>query len=137
MAQQVRVFFYGLFMDPEALQAQGFRPTEVSRAYVERYALRLGQRATLVPAHEGQVHGTVMRLTHEEVDRLYSEPSVSAYRSEPVLARLPDGSSEPALCFNLPDAPAENAGNPQYAAALRAVARKMGLPDAYVAALSG
>src|SRR5215813_9652322 len=113
MAQQVRVFFYGLFMDPEALREKGFRPADVTRAYVERYQLRLGQRATLVPADKGQVLGTVMRLTHEEVDRLYSEPSVSAYRAEPVLARLPDGSAEPALCFNLPDPPAST-GNPEY-----------------------
>ena len=137
MAQQVRVFFYGLFMDPQALEAKGFRPTEVSRAYIEQYELRLGQRATLVPVREGQVHGTVMRLTHEEVDRLYSEPSVSAYRPEPVVARLPNGSAEPALCFNLPNPPAENSGNRDYAIALRAVAQKMGLPDAYVAGLSG
>ena len=137
MAQQVRVFFYGLFMDPEALEAKGFRPANVTRAYVEGYQLRLVQRATLVPVSEGQVHGTVMRLTHDEIDRLYSEPSVSAYRPEPVLARLPDGSTEPALCFNLPDAPADHAGNPEYAAALRVVAQKIGLPDEYVARLSG
>ncbi len=135
MAQRVRVFFYGLFMDPEALEAKGLRPADVSLAYVAGYELRLGQRATLVPVGEGQVHGTIMRLTHEEVDRLYSEPSVSAYRPEPVLARLPDGSAEPALCFNLPNAPA--AGNRDYAIALRAVAQKMGLPDEYVAGLSG
>jgi Gamma-glutamyl cyclotransferase, AIG2-like len=138
MAQNVNVFFYGLFMAPEALQAKGLRPDDVRRAYVEGLELRLGQRATLVPADKGcQVYGTIMRLTHEEIDRLYSEPSVSAYRPEPVLARLPDGSSEPALCFNLPSAPAETAGNPEYAAALRAVAQKMGLPQEYVAGLSG
>ena len=97
MAQLVRVFFYGLFMDPEALEAKGFRPADISLAYLDRYELRLGQRATLVQADKGQVHGTVMRLTHQEVDRLYSESSVSAYRAEPVLARLPDGSAEPAL----------------------------------------
>jgi hypothetical protein len=136
MAEQVRVFFYGLFMDPDVLEAKGLRPADVSRAYVERYALRLGQRATLVPVNEGQVHGTVMQLTHEEIDRLYSEPSVSAYRPEPVLAHLPDGSAEPALCFNLPNAPAPS-GNRDYAIALRAVAQKMGLPDEYVAGLSG
>jgi hypothetical protein len=83
------------------------------------------------------VHGTIMRLTHEEIDRLYSEPSVGAYRPEPVLARLEDGSAELALCFNLPNAPFETTGNPEYAAALRAVAQKMGLPEQYVARLAG
>jgi hypothetical protein len=137
MAQQVRVFFYGLFMDPEAIEAKGVRPADVRRACVENFELKLGQRATLIPAADGCVHGTIMRLTHEDIDRLYSEPSVAAYRSEPVLARLPDGSAEPALCFNLPSAPAETARNPEYVAALRAVAKKMCLPDEYIVRLSG
>jgi hypothetical protein len=137
MAQHVTVFFYGLFMDPAALEAKDLRPLDVRRAYVEGFALKLGQRATLMPAREGRVHGTIMRLTHEEVDKLYSEPSVSAYRPEPVLARLPDGSAEAALCFNLPRAPLETPGNREYAAALRAVAQKMGLPEEYIAGLSG
>src|SRR5262249_26322436 len=88
MAEQVTVFFYGLFMNPEALVAKGFRPSRVRQAFVERYELRLGARATLVPSREGRVHGTIMALTHAELDQLYSEPSVAAYRPEPVLAQL-------------------------------------------------
>lgn len=68
---------------------------------------------------------------------LYSEPSVKAYRPEPVLARLTDGTAEPALCFNLPAEPEQTAGNPEYAAALQAVARKLGLPEDYVKGLAG
>jgi hypothetical protein len=79
----------------------------------------------------------IMTLTHAEVDDLYSEPSVRAYRPEPVLARLADGTTEPALCFNLPDVPDEMAGNPDYAARLQVVARKMGLPEDYVRGLTG
>lgn len=73
----------------------------------------------------------IMRLSHAELDELYSEPSVSAYRPEPVLAQLAVGSAELALCFNLPT-PEAASGNPQYAAALQIVARKMGLPETYV-----
>jgi hypothetical protein len=135
MAEHVTVFFYGLFMDPEALETTGLRPSNVRQAYVERYALRLGQRATLVPTGEGLVYGTVMTLKHQDVDRLYSEPSVAAYRPEPVLAQLMDGTVEPALCFNLPMQQGSSS-NPEYAIALQAVARKMGLPDDYVAALA-
>ncbi|MGY4237287.1 hypothetical protein ACVIIW_006234 [Bradyrhizobium sp. USDA 4449] len=136
MAEQVTVFFYGLFMDPDALEAKGLRPLDVRRACVEGFELRLGERATLVPAKEGRVHGMVMRLTHAEIDQLYSEPSVLEYRAEPVLVELGDGSAEPALCFNLPRPPNRSSGNPQYAAALQIVVRKMGLPESYVAKLS-
>ncbi|WP_342737163.1 gamma-glutamylcyclotransferase family protein [Bradyrhizobium sp. B117] len=135
MAEQVTIFFYGLFMDPEALQAKGLRPRQVRQAYVERFALKLGARATLVASRDGPVYGTIMRLTHAEVDQLYSDPSVAAYRPEPVLAQLADGSAELALCFNLPTPPQGAGRNPEYATALQAVARKMGLPDHYVAGL--
>ncbi len=133
LAEQVTIFFYGLFMDPEALEAKGLRPSRPRQAFVERFALILAARATLRPGGEGRVYGTIMRLTHAEVDQLYSEPSVAAYRPEPVLARLTDGTAELALCFNLPAAPQGPIGNPEYAAALQAVARKIGLPDEYIA----
>lgn len=136
MAEQVTVFFYGLFMDPEALEAKGLRPSQVKQAYIERCALKLGARATLVPSKESRVYGMIMRLSHAELDDLYSEPSVSAYRPEPVLAQLVDGSAEVALCFNLPSPPEMASGNPEYAHALQAVARKMGLPQAYVAGMT-
>ncbi|WP_338317546.1 gamma-glutamylcyclotransferase family protein, partial [Bradyrhizobium ottawaense] len=123
MAEQVTIFFYGLFMDPEALEAKGLRPREVRQAYVERFTLRLGKRAALAASRGGRVYGTIMRLTHAEIDHLYSDPSVAAYRPEPVLAQLADGSGELALCFNLPTPPDEASSNPEYATALQAVAR--------------
>jgi hypothetical protein len=73
-----------------------------------------------------------MSLTHAELDRLYAEPSVEAYRPEPVFASLADGSIVAALCFNLPGVPAGLRSNPEYAAKLRTAARKMGLPDTYI-----
>ncbi|SFQ20237.1 hypothetical protein SAMN05216330_1195 [Bradyrhizobium sp. Ghvi] len=119
-------------MDPEALEAKGLRPSQVRQAHVEHFEMRLGERATLAPVKEG-----VMRLTHAEIDQLYSQPSVVEYRPEPVLVDLGDGSAEPALCFNLPRPPDRGSGNPQYAAALQAVARTMVLPESYVAKLTG
>jgi hypothetical protein len=137
MAERATVFFYGLFMDPEALQEQGLRPSNPRRAYVDRVVLRLGKRATSVPDSEGRVHGVLMTLMHSDIDRLYSDASVAAYRPEPVLAQLEDGTAEVALCFNLPTAPDGATTNPEYAAALQGVARKMGLPEHYAARLSG
>ncbi|MBW7970278.1 gamma-glutamylcyclotransferase family protein [Bradyrhizobium sp. BR 10289] len=136
MAERVAVFFYGLFMDPEALEAKGLRPLGARQAFVERFVLHLGARATLVPSSSGRVYGTTVHLTHAELDQLYSEPSVAAYRPEPVLVQLPDGTAELALCFNLPYTPEKVSGNHEYAAALQAVAGKMGLPKEYVAELS-
>ena len=133
--RRVDVFFYGLFMDGDALRAQGFDPRDPRLAQVNDMALRLGERATLVPARGGVVHGVLMRLAHAEIDRLYAEPSVAAYRAEPVSARTPDGGVVAALCFNLPESPAGGSSNPAYAAKLAVVARRLGLPEAYVEAI--
>ncbi len=135
MDRRIDVFFYGLFMDADALRAQGFDPRAPRLARVDDMALRLGARATLVPASGGVVHGVLMALTHAEVERLYAEPSVAAYRAEPVMAVLKDGSSVAALCFNLPDAPAAGTSNADYAAKLAVVTRRLGLPEDYIAKL--
>jgi hypothetical protein len=119
----------------ELLRAQGFDPGAPRLASVAGLALRLGARATMVPQRGGRVHGILMRLTHAEIDRLYAEPSVVAYRAEPVAAILKDGSSVAALCFNLPEAPPVAASNPEYAAKLVVVARRLGLPEEYIASI--
>jgi hypothetical protein len=128
----IDVFFYGLFMDAEALKTNGFHPTDPRQASVSGMALQIGQRATLVPAPAKSVFGFVMSLCHTEVDRLYAEPSVAAYRPEAVLARLGDGSCVAALCFNLPASDEPVVANPEYAAKLRTAAARLGLPSDYV-----
>jgi hypothetical protein len=129
MVRRVDVFFYGLFMDADALRDKGLDPINIRPAKVKGMALRLGDRATLVPDPAGYVCGMLMALAHAELDRLYAEPSVSAYRPEPLVAELADGSSVPALCFNLPTPPQTHGTNPEYAARLQAVARRLGLPE--------
>jgi hypothetical protein len=124
--RRVSVFFYGLFMDAELLVSKGFQPVH------PRPALRIGQRATLIPSEESFAYGIIMELSHAEIEQLYSEASVSAYRPEAVLARLPDGTNIPAMCFNLVVPPAQEEVNPEYAAKLRELARKLELPLQYV-----
>jgi hypothetical protein len=135
MDSQVSVFFYGLFMDAETLRANGFHPVNARQACVSGMTLVIGRRATLVPDLAKCTYGFVIGLSHQEVDRLYAEPSVAAYRPEAVLVQLADRSYIPALCFNLPqsDQPAEP--NPDYAERLRAVASRLGLPADYVASI--
>jgi hypothetical protein len=122
-------------MDADALREKGLHPANVRQASVEDMALQLGARATLIPHCGGRVHGMLMSLTHTDLDQLYSEPSVDAYRPEPVSAVLSDGSSVAALCFNLPYAATEVRSNAEYATKLRVVARRLGLPESYVASI--
>jgi hypothetical protein len=129
------VFFYGLFMDPDLLRGKGFAPENAVRASVSGFALRIGLRAALVPEGSSRVHGVIMSLTLAELDRLYSEPSVQAYRPQAVLAHLETGEAIAALCYNLPEPPSATERNPEYVAKLRAVAQKLGLPAAYLSSL--
>ena len=132
---RVEVFFYGLFMDEALLREKGLSPRGRRVACVENFRLVIGERATLVPLGGCEAHGVLFSLTHGEVDALYSEASVSAYRPEAVCAQLADGSVVPALCFNLPAPPAAEEHNPLYASKLRRLAARLGLPADYVSSI--
>ena len=134
-ARRIAVFFYGLFMDVRILQSKGLDPKEVMLASVPGFALRIGERATLVADSESKAYGLLMHLTHDEVRKLYSEESVRAYQPEAVMAVLADNSSVPALCFNLVTPPSPGEKNPSYAAKLRELAGRLQLPADYVASI--
>jgi hypothetical protein len=131
-SRRIEVFFYGLFMDADLLRTKGAHPVNLRSACVPGFALRIGQRATLLQNPNARAYGIVMELTHVEIEQLYSEASVRAYRVEAVLAELADGSQVPALCFNLLVPPGPEEANAEYAAKLRDLARRLGLPSNYV-----
>lgn len=78
------IFFYGLFMDPQYLRAQGLQPQSVQNAYVQDYELQLGARANLIASVGQRCYGVVMTLTAQEVTQLYAAPSVQDYQAETV-----------------------------------------------------
>ena len=131
------VFFYGLFMDAAVLEAKGVRSTQSRLAVVRGWALRIGQRATLVPAPDETVHGVLMSLTVADVDRLYAEASVQMYRPVAVLIEPAAGAAAhkaaavAALAYVLPEPPGPAERNPEYATKLRALAERLGLPGDY------
>jgi len=130
--RRIDVFFYGLFMDAGLLREKEVEPVDTRVASLPGFALRIGQRATLVPDANARAYGVLMALTHGEVDKLYSEASVRAYRPEAVLVELDDGSRRAALCFNLVAPPGPGDTNPDYAAKLRDLASRLRLPADYV-----
>lgn len=134
--RRIELFFYGLFMDDALLRGKGIDPKNRRVAFVYNFQLVIGARATLVPREGQSAYGVLFSLTHAEVDALYSESSVSAYRPEAVSAQLADGSAIPALCFNLPTPPSAAERNPEYASKLRDVALRIGLPQDYVSSIN-
>ena len=131
----VDIFFYGLFMDQDLLRSKGVTPSNLRSASVSGFQLHIGERATLVPFPSGRVYGLVVSLSHIDIEKLYSEPSVSAYRPEAVLVHLANGEILAALCFNLPEPPSDDARNADYAARLRSLAERLHFPAEYVTSI--
>ena len=130
--RRVDGFFYGLFMDVAVLAKSGVIPVNPRRAYVNDFALRIGNRATLVSSPGARAYGMLIALTHSELDRLYAAPGLEQYRPEAVLALPMDGGSVPALCYNLLVPPQADERNPDYALRLQQALRELRFPSDYI-----
>ena len=130
-AESVAVFFYGLFMDRSLLAGRGIAAASAIVGYVDGFGLRIGRRATLVRDRTSRAYGVLMTIRARDVEALYAEASVTDYVAEPVTVTLPDGTLEPAVCYNLPAGKLDGT-NAQYASSLLALARKLELPDEYL-----
>ncbi|MGH8297458.1 MAG: gamma-glutamylcyclotransferase family protein [Steroidobacteraceae bacterium] len=130
-------FFYGLFMDVGVLRNSGVEPVDARKAYVDGFALRIGNRATLVPSAGARAYGMLIALTHRELERLYRTPGLDEYRAEAVLACRTDGGIVPALCYNLRAEPRAGERNPDYAIRLQRLLRDLEFPAEYVGSITG
>ena len=130
--RRIDVFFYGLFMDADALRDAGTRPENGRQAWVDDFALRIGRRATLVPSPGARAYGMLIALTHEELDLLYGAPGLEGYGPEAVIAYTFDDQAFPALCYNLVIEPSPEERNPEYAARLKRVLERLRFPADYI-----
>ncbi len=141
--RRIDAFFYGLFMDLEILEENQVEPVNPRQAYLEDFGLRIGRRATLVPAAGARAYGMVFELTHDHLDKLYSAPGLTSYRPEAVLVQEYQGATQPAqpaplpaLCYNLGEAPGPDEANAEYATRLRTVLSELGFPAVYIASVA-
>jgi hypothetical protein len=134
--RRIDAFFYGLFMDASILRQNGVTALNLRQAYVADFALRIGQRATLVPSSGARAYGMLVALSHSDLGRLYSGPGLEHYRPEAVLAHTLDGLPTPALCYNLREEPQPGERNPDYAMRLQSVLRNLGFPREYIQSIS-
>lgn len=125
-------FFYGLFMDEAVLEESCVVGSDPRRAYVDGFALRIGNRATFVRSASDRAYGIVFSMTQGDLDRLYSGPGLDAYRPEQVSVRTLEGHTLAAICYNLAEPPAPTERDAEYAARIRRVLRSWGFPKHYV-----
>lgn len=134
--ERLVVFFYGLFMDSDILLSSGVQPLNPYLAWVDDFALRIGDRATLVKLDDSRAYGILYSLTSDDLNRLYGQPGLEDYRAETVSARIlsqnDDGSKLDAVCYNLPQGAEPKGKNIEYAEKLQRVLIKYQFPRAYI-----
>lgn len=133
-----RVFFYGLFMDPDLLRGKGLHPTPVGPAELPDFRLFIGDRASLIPSPGSTAYGMLIELPDDELATLYAAPDVASYRPEFVDAiLLEDRSIQTSLCYNLPADQLGAGTNVAYAERLATLLIELGLPGSYARRVSG
>jgi hypothetical protein len=131
MTSTVDAFFYGLYMDETVLADAGVTPQAPRKARLDGFALRIGQRATLVRESGATAWGMVFAMTPDDLGKLYGG-ALAIYRPEDVEVALENRAIVPARVYNLPQAPAPDERNPHYVARLKAVLTRLGFPADYI-----
>jgi len=126
----MKLFFYGFFMDVDILAKKGITPKNVTAGWVDDFAVRISERATLVREVGGRVYGLAMDIATNDAEALYSADSVADYEPESLSVNTLDGKRIEAICYNLP---AEKivGENKEYAKKLFALAEKLDFPGSY------
>ncbi len=127
----MEVFFYGLFMDGNILRKNGIRPSNPRKGHLDDYALKIGNRASLIPCKNERSYGIVMSIDKDAVHNLYAEASVADYIPEEVNIVTNTNESIAAICYNLP-AESLTGANELYAISLYQLAKKEGFPEDYL-----
>ena len=127
----MEVFFYGLFMDVTILLKNGIKPSNPRRGYLNDYALKIGNRASLIPCKNEKSYGIVMTIDKDAINNLYAEASVADYIPEEVNIITNTNDSITATCYNLPSESLTGT-NVLYAISLYKLAKREGFPDDYL-----
>ncbi|MCP5382082.1 MAG: gamma-glutamylcyclotransferase [Kordiimonadaceae bacterium] len=128
----IKVFYYGLFMDPDLLKQQGLNPDKHVIARLDNFQLLLGERATMIPMLGSEVWGTVMSLNEQEIKKLYSPPSVADYKPLKIECYTENGDKLNASTYILPEGyPLSPPKNADYAKKLLTICKKLNIPPFY------
>ena len=58
----MEVFFYGLFMDVTISLKNGIKLSNPRRGYLNDYALKIGNRASLIPCKHERLYGIALSM---------------------------------------------------------------------------
>jgi hypothetical protein len=127
----MEIFFYGLFMDQKMLEDKGVHPINPRKGILNNYALKIGNRASLIPADNERVYGIVMTINDEEVLKLYADESVADYIPDKVEIVTETNVRIEAICYILPEEFLQGT-NKEYAKKLYDLGKRLNLPHEYL-----
>lgn len=127
----MEVFLYGLFMDKNILIKNGISPSNPRKGYLNDYALKIGNRASLIPCKNEKSYGIALTVDNDAIHNLYAEASVADYIPEEVNIVTNTNESLTATCYNLPSESLTGT-NELYAISLYKLAKQGGVPDDYL-----
>jgi hypothetical protein len=134
---QDKSFFYGWFMDPALLKDKGLSPSDPVVAKLPNYKFILGQRASMISCNGQETWGTLIELEQQELDQLYSEPSVKDYVAIDVTCEDKLGRKISAKTYILPgDYKIYPPESTDYARTLYDICEKLKLPKKYMTTLT-
>jgi cation transport regulator ChaC len=97
----VWTFFYGSFMNPDVLAKAEVRPTEAQMGRLDGWDIKIAPRATLVPSEGRSVFGILAKVTHADLEKLYTKDwfGFGTYLPEAVLVEDSAEHLVPALSY--------------------------------------
>ena len=88
-------------MNKAVLARAGVRPTRVLRGRLHGWDIEIRPRATLVPAKRARVYGILAKVTHRDLDKLYTKDwfGFGTYLPEAVIVSDTQRRRLPAICY--------------------------------------
>jgi AIG2-like family len=134
-AHLVDVFFYGSYINFKVLAEVNINERPHKVAWLNGYELVISPLANIIKEHSSVVFGIVTKLTHSELERLYTEHAQhklgGIYLPEAILVSTDTDSIVPALTYISHDMKTEHA-EPDYVDRILNPAKKYGFPGKYL-----
>ncbi len=127
----LKVFFYGSFMDVDLLRTRGVVPKAFEVAMLKHWDIVFSPLATLVSNQARSVYGIVADLSRTDIELLYSGEELKSYRPIEVIVKMRRNKSVRAQCYISQPTPGPKPPA-DYLHRVIAAAQNLGFPSAYL-----
>lgn len=132
---RIWAFFYGSYMSLDVLKEVNLAPRDVEVARLGGFDISIKPFVNLVTSDQYHVYGIAATVTHEELNRLYTEHALGVlgqlYLPQAVLVKTRDGKFIAAICYIAPNMEPKQADR-GYVDKILKSAKELNLPEWYI-----